>query len=82
MTQIEHTINLQAPGLTPKDVEILKNAITTRDEAGKYILEEKYLEAMERTVTALKIMRDFPDFQNPEFRILFVALLFDLAEIH
>ena len=82
MNQIELKLNLEAPGITPQGEEILKNAILARREAGEYINQEKYLEAMERTVAALKIMRDFPDYQNPEFRSLFVAVLFDLAEIH
>lgn len=82
MTQIELTINIDSPDLSPEGAEILRNAIATRNEAAEYINREKYLEAMERTVAALKVMREFPDFQNPEFRLLFVALLFDLAEIH
>lgn len=82
MTQIELTLNLTAPDITPEEAEILKNAVQARNEAGEFIRQDKYLEAMERTVAALKIMRDFPDYQNPEFRLLFVALLFDLAEIH
>ena len=40
------------------------------------------MDAMERTVAALKILRDFPDFYNVEFRAVLVALLFDLSEIH
>ena len=82
MTQIELKLNLEGAGISPQDLQILKDAIQTRKEAGDYIAQLKYLEAMERTVAALKIMRDFPDYQNPEFRSLFVALLFDLAEIH
>ncbi|MCH5234874.1 MAG: hypothetical protein J1E16_06235 [Muribaculaceae bacterium] len=82
MTQIELKLNLDAPGITPEGKEILQNAIQTRKEAGENISQAKYLEAMERTVAALKIMREFPDYQNPEFRSLFVAVLFDLAEIH
>ena len=82
MTQIELKLNLEAPGITPEDAKILSCAISTRKEAGDFIRQDKYLEAMERTVAALKIMREFPNYQNPEFRSLFVALLFDLAEIH
>lgn len=82
MTQIELKLNLEAPGLSSRDIEIFNNAIVTRQEAGEFIDQGKYLEAMERTVAALKIMREFQDYQNPEFRALFVALLFDLAEIH
>ncbi|MDE6299656.1 MAG: hypothetical protein K2M10_08455, partial [Muribaculaceae bacterium] len=36
----------------------------------------------ERTVTALKAMRDFSDFNDIEFRALLISLIFDLAEIH
>lgn len=82
MNQIELNLNLDNQGLSPEGVEILRNSLQTREEAGEYIHQDKYLEAMERTVAALKIMREFSDYQNPEFRILFVALLFDLAEIH
>lgn len=82
MTQIELNINLASPGLEGRDIEILKEALEARNEAGEFIRQDKYLEAMERTVVALKAMREFSDYQNPEFRIMFVALLFDLAEIH
>ena len=82
MTQIELTLKLDAPGMNGENAEILKNALEARKEAGEFIKMDEYLEAMERTVAALRIMREYPEFTNPEFRILFVALLFDLAEIH
>ena len=37
---------------------------------------------MERTVEALRTMRDFSDFENTEFRALLLTVLFDLTEIH
>ncbi|MCH5232030.1 MAG: hypothetical protein J1E78_00220 [Muribaculaceae bacterium] len=82
MTQIELTLKIDAPGMNGENAEILKNALEARKEAGEFIKRDEYLEAMERTVAALRIMREYPEFTNPEFRILFVALLFDLAEIH
>ena len=82
MNQIELSLNLDDPGLTPEGIAILKSALDTRKEADDFIHQDKYLEAMERTVAAIKILREFPDYQNKEFRLLFVALLFDLAEIH
>ena len=82
MTQIELQLNLKVPDLTPENAEILSKALDLRKEAGDFIRQDKYLEAMERTVAALKTMREFSNYQNPEFRTLFVALLFDLAEIH
>lgn len=82
MNQLELSLNLSAPALSAQDIEILNKALDARKEAGELIRQDKYLEAMERTVTALKAMREFSDYQNQEFRMLFVALLFDLAEIH
>ena len=82
MTQIELSLNLKTSKLNPEDREILEKVISLRKEAGDFISRDKYLEAMERTVIALKTMREFPDFQNSDFKLIFVALLFDLAEIH
>lgn len=81
MNQIELNIRLDHTSLTPEDKEVLIEALKNRKEAGVLIKEDKFLEAMEKTVTALKTMRNFSDYKNPEFRLLFVALLFDLAEI-
>ena len=82
MNQIELNIDLSAEKMPESDARILKEAIEARTEAGVFLQQDKYLEGMERTVAALKIMREFPDYYNSEFRMLFVALLFDLAEIH
>ena len=82
MTQIDLTINLQDPSLDSNGLRILQQAIDYRKEAAELLYIDKYLEAMERTVAAMKVIREFPDFSNREFRALFVALLFDLAEIH
>lgn len=82
MKQIELSLNLEDPTLSPEALEVLKKAVDYRSEADDFIHADKYLEAMERTVAALKTLREFPDYQNKEFRQLFVALLFDLAEIH
>lgn len=82
MSQINLALNLDTLELTEEDTGTLKEVISIRGEAGKFINEGKYLEAMERTVSALRKMREFPDYQNPEFRLIFVALLFDLAGIH
>lgn len=82
MKQIELKLDLSSVALTPENIKTLTKALEERAQAGQYIAEEKYMEAMERTVTALKTLREYPDYQDPEFRQLFVALLFDLAEIH
>lgn len=73
------------PGKFSPDSEeqrILDEAQALREASAKLREEERNLDAMERTVTALKALRAFPDYQNTEFRAMFVSLLFDLAEIH
>ena len=82
MTQIEIPVNLSDPILDAKGRETLEKTIEFREAAAKFLAEDKYLEAMERTVAALKQLREFDDYDNLEFRALLVALLFDLAEIH
>lgn len=82
MKQIQLNINLDTPELNESEKDILRLALETRGEADVFLNQDKYLEAMERTVAALKVLRDFPDYHNPDFRLVLVALLFDLSEIH
>lgn len=82
MTQVEIPLNLSRFENSPKEKETLSEALSCRKAAEEFIGEERYLDAMERTVAALRAMREFPDYDDPEFRALLVALLFDLAEIH
>ncbi|MDE6443957.1 MAG: hypothetical protein K2K64_06005 [Muribaculaceae bacterium] len=82
MTQIEMPLNLGKFDKSSPDLQILNEAIACREAAAVFVEQEKWLDAMERTVTALRAMRDFSDFDNVEFRALLVSLIFDLAEIH
>lgn len=82
MTQVEIQLNLARFNNSPKEQATLSEALECRKAAEEFIAEERYLDAMERTVAALRAMREFPDYSDPEFRALLVALLFDLAEIH
>lgn len=82
MTQVEIPLNLSRFDNFPKERETLSEALNCRKTAEEFISEERYLDAMERTVAAMRSMREFPDYDDPEFRALLVALLFDLAEIH
>lgn len=82
MNQLEISLNLDSPALTHEEAGILQDALNCRKTAGELLKEDRYMDAMERTVAALKVMREFPDYSEVEFRELLVALLFDLAEIH
>lgn len=64
------------------DFEILTTSWQTRLAAHELVEQERYMDALERVVTAMCEMREFSDFDNVEFRALLMALLFDLAEVH
>ncbi len=64
------------------DTEIIHTAIEARETAHKLIAEERHIDALERIVSAMRELRAFTDFDKLEFKALFAALLFDLAEVH
>ena len=82
MNQIEIPMMLEKFDKNSRELAILKEALTCRETAEQLISEERYMDAMERTVAALKVLREFPDYDDVEFRAVLVALLFDLSEIH
>lgn len=61
---------------------VLKEVEGIRKVAGELAAEERYRDALERIVEGLKVLRTYPDYETPSFRVALVALLFDLAEIH
>ena len=75
-------INLKGFGKNSPDLEILKTAMAARETATECMAAERYVDALERVVSALRSLREFSDYENEEFRALLVALLFDLSEVH
>ncbi|MDE5807590.1 MAG: hypothetical protein K2H76_05685 [Muribaculaceae bacterium] len=65
-----------------RDSEIISEVMGCRQTARELIGEERYIDALERIVEGLRVMREFSDFENVEFRGLLVTLLFDLSEVH
>lgn len=53
-----------------------------RSTINELIAEERYIDALERVVEALRTLHDFPDTDNIEMRALLLSLLFDLSEIY
>ena len=82
MTLIEIPIHLDTFKPGSAEVKALTQALATRAEAAEMLANERYMDALERIVTAMRELREFPDYDNVEFRALLVALLFDLAELH
>lgn len=64
------------------DREIVEAVLALRGEADAVYAEEKYEEALEKVVAALRRLREFSDYGDREFRALLAVLLFDLSEIH
>ncbi len=82
MNQIDVHIRMEAFGKESPEAEVLANVVATRLEISRLLEEEKYMEALERTIGALQRLKDFGDHENEEFKAILVALIFDLAEIH
>ena len=82
MNQIDVHIRMEAFGKDSAEAEVLANVVAARLEISRLIEAEKYMEALERTISALQRLKDFADHENEEFKALLVALIFDLAEIH
>ncbi len=82
MNQIDVHIRMEAFGKDSQEAEVLANVVAARLEISRLLEQEKYMEAMEKTINALQRLKDFPDHDNEEFKAILVALIFDLAEIH
>lgn len=82
MARIAIPLNLDSFDKKSAEYKILANAEKNRATIAALIEEEKYLDAMERTVSTMRELRDYPDIEHPEFRAMLASILFDLAEIH
>ncbi len=82
MNQIDISIKMDAFPPESHEAEVLASVVAMRLQTSRLIESEKYMESLERTITALQRLREFPVHDNEEFKALLVALLFDLAEIH
>lgn len=81
MTQFEIPLKQNAFPKDSEDLKVLNDALSCRATAFVLAKEERYRDALERTIEALRILREFSDFENLEFRAAFASLLFDLSEI-
>lgn len=79
---IQLPLNLDGFDIKSRDFAILREAENNRATTSTLISEERYMDALERTVSIMRELREFSDFNHKEFRTIFAAILFDLAEIH
>lgn len=82
MNFIDIPIDKKQFGSKSKEIEILDEVESCRNAAHQLIDEGRTMDALERTVSAMRSLRDYPDFDSADFRAVVVSILFDLAEIH
>ncbi|MDE6669225.1 MAG: hypothetical protein K2K26_06055 [Muribaculaceae bacterium] len=82
MTIVDIPLNLSKMGQNSSQQEILTEVANYRNTTQTLINEERYMDALERTVSAMRNLRDFTDTDNTEFLAVLAGLIFDLAEIH
>lgn len=75
-------LNLESLKKSREEYEILHKAQKARESIADFITDERYMDALERAISIMRDMREYPDFSHPEFRTLLAGILFDLAEIH
>lgn len=81
MTHLEIELRLEQLDKHSSDKEILRQVELTRQTVSKLMQEDRYADALERTVASLRQLHSFSDFNNVEFCAMLMALLFDLAQI-
>lgn len=74
--------DLKKSKLSEKERNLLEESLAARKTAHEFKENEQYMDALERIISALKSLREFPDYEVREFREVLVLLLFDLAEVH
>lgn len=79
---IELTIDTKSLKHTPQLLQIIEEALARHKEATALMAEERNVDALERVVSGLRILRESTEYENREFRALLLMLLFDLAEVH
>ncbi len=82
MTKVEIPIRLDAFGEGSEDRRALENTYHCRITAHSLADEQRYMDALERTIEALRTLREFSDYENTEFRAQLSVLLYDLAELY
>lgn len=82
MSLIEYNPEELGKKIGVEDARILRKAVEFRREAIEAYENEDFKKALEKTVDAMREMREFPDFTLAEFRELVVVELFDLSTIH
>lgn len=64
MTQIEIPLKFDNFPKQSEELRILKEVNDCRAEAGKLMADERVMDALQKSIEGLRVMREFPDFNN------------------
>lgn len=82
MTFIDIPLDFSKVAKGSRDSEIINEVMGCRATSRQLRHEGRDIDALERIVEGLRLMREFSNFENVEFRALLVSMLFDLSETH
>lgn len=82
MKYIEIPVEVKNFDKNHNDREIANAVISLRNTIKELAEENKYMDALERTVESMRLLKGFSNYDDTEFRALLAALLFDLSEIY
>lgn len=82
MTHVNIPLNLKSLGKHTDMQRILQDAEACRRTVRDLMVQQKYIDAFERSIDIMRSMREFPDYDNVEFKALLVGVLFDITELH
>ena len=80
MTEYEIPLRLETLTAGSAEHNIISEALACRATSLVLAKEERYRDALERTIEAMRALREYPDFDNIEFRAVFASLLKDYKQ--
>lgn len=82
MKFIEIPVDVKSFGHNSKDREVIESVLNMRQTTKELQNENRTMDALERTVESMRVLKGFSNYENTEFRVVLALLLFDLAEIY
>lgn len=82
MKFIDIPVETEVFGHNSKDREILESVLSMRAATKELQNENRTMDALERTVESMRVLKGFSDYGHTEFRVVLAMLLFDLSEIY
>ncbi len=82
MKFIEIPVQVEKFGHNSKDRDVLESVLSMRQTTKDLQNENRTMDALERTVESMRVLKGFSDYGDTEFRVVLSMLLFDLSELY